>query len=148
VKFTEVDQGVTAGKPLGVRAADGQDPRMTDAREAIDRHLETITARDLDGYAATLHDDVVLVLPTGTTFAGKAAVVGFHREFFADPDWSQDLTEKTTTVREDVARALFEADYRDVDGDGAPVRQRFLLGLVFTRVDDEWLLLHDQCTPV
>jgi uncharacterized protein (TIGR02246 family) len=148
VKFTEVDQDVAPGNPVGARAAGGQDPRMTDARKAIDRHLETITARDLDGYAATLHDDVVLVLPTGTTFTGKAAVVDFHREFFADPDWSQDLAEKTTTVGENVARALFEADYRDVDTQGAPVRRRFLVGLVFARVDDEWLLLHDQCTPV
>ncbi|MGH3756951.1 YybH family protein [Actinophytocola sp.] len=121
---------------------------MTDARKAIDRHVETITARDLKGYAATLHDDVVLVLPTGTTLAGKEAVVGFHQEFFADPDWTQDLAERTMTVGEHTARALFEADYRDVDAAGEPVRKRYLVGLVFTRVGEEWLLLHDQCTPV
>lgn len=121
---------------------------MTDARAAIGRHLDTITGRDLDGYAATLHDDVVLVLPTGTTFTGKAAVVDFHREFFADPDWTQDLTERTTTVGEHTARALFEADYRDVDPAGEPVRTRYLVGLVFARAGGEWLLLHDQCTPV
>ncbi len=120
---------------------------MTDAREAIDRHLQTITARDLDGYVATLHDEVVLVLPTGTTLAGKAAVAGFHREFFADTDWTQELTEKAMTLGEHTASALYEADYTDVDAAGAPVHQRFLLGLVFTRAGDEWLLLHDQCTP-
>jgi len=120
----------------------------TGAREAIARHLETITARDVDGYATTLHDDIVLVLPTGTTMVGKAAVVDFHREFFADPDWTQDLTERTTTVGEHTARVLFEADYRDVDAAGAPVHKQYLVGLVFARVGDEWLLLHDQCTPV
>jgi ketosteroid isomerase-like protein len=120
---------------------------MSDARRAIEHHLETITGRDLDGYAATLHDDVVLVLPSGRTFVGKPAVVDFHREFFADPDWTQQLTERTTTVGEHTARALFDADYRDVDPAGAPVHQRFLVGLVFARVGEEWLLLHDQCTP-
>lgn len=121
---------------------------MTDARTAIDQHLETITARDLDGFAATLHEDVVVVLPTGTTLAGKAAVVEFHRSFLADPDWTQELTEQSTTVGEHTARALYEVDYRDVDQAGAPVRMRYLLGLVFARAGGDWLLLHDQCTPV
>jgi uncharacterized protein (TIGR02246 family) len=121
---------------------------MTDARAAIGRHLDTINGRDLDGYAATLHDDVVLVLPTGTTFVGKEAVVDFHREFLADPDWTQDLTERTTTVGEHTARALYEADYRDVDGAGEPLQQRYLVAFVFVSVGGQWLLLHDQCTPV
>jgi len=121
---------------------------MTDARAAIGRHLDTIKGRDLDGYAATLHDEIVLVLPTGTTFVGKEAVVGFHREFFADPDWTQELTERTTTVGEHTARALYEADYRDVDSAGEPVHQRYLVAFVFVDVAGEWLLLHDQCTPV
>jgi ketosteroid isomerase-like protein len=121
---------------------------MTDAHAAIGRHLDTITGRDLDGYTATLHDEVVLVLPTGTTLVGKAAVTDFHRDFFADPDWTQDFTERTTTVGEHVARALFEADYRDVDHDGEPIEKRFLVAFVFARVGADWLLLHDQCTPV
>lgn len=120
---------------------------MSDARTAIGRHLETITGRDLDAYAATLHDDVVVVLPTGNTFVGKAAVVDFHRDFFADPDWTQTLTEQVVTVGADTARALYEVDYSDVDQDGAPIRTQFLLGLVFARAGADWLLLHDQCTP-
>jgi uncharacterized protein (TIGR02246 family) len=137
---------------VGLRARPCEDPPVTQeptaARAAIDRHLATITRRDLDGYAATLHDDVVVVLPTGRTLTGRADVVDFHREFFADPDWTQDLVERTTTVGEHVARALFEADYRDVDAAGAPVHTRYLVGFVFVRVGAEWLLLHDQCTPV
>jgi uncharacterized protein (TIGR02246 family) len=121
---------------------------MTDPRAAIGRHLDSIKARDLDGYAATLHDDVVLVLPTGTTFLGKDAVVGFHREFFADLDWTQELTERTTTVGEHTARVLYEADYRDVDAAGEPVREQYLVAFVFVDAGGEWLLLHDQCTPV
>jgi uncharacterized protein (TIGR02246 family) len=121
---------------------------MTDPRAAIGRHLDAIKSRDLGGYADTLHDDVVLVLPTGTTFLGKDAVAEFHREFFADPDWTQELTERTTTVGPHTARALYEADYRDVDAAGEPVHKRYLVALVFVDVGGEWLLLHDQCTPV
>jgi ketosteroid isomerase-like protein len=133
---------------LATERAAGTIPPMNDARTAIERHLETITGRDLDGYTATLHDDVVVILPTGTTLVGKAAVTDFHRDFFADPDWIQDLTERTTTVGEHIARALYEAEYRDVDPNGDPIQTRFLVAFVFTRVGAEWLLLHDQCTPV
>ena len=66
----------------------------------------------------------------------------------ADPDWTQDLTERTTTVGEHTARALYEADYRDVDGAGEPLQQRYLVAFVFVSVGGQWLLLHDQCTPV
>jgi ketosteroid isomerase-like protein len=123
------------------------DPRVTGARQAIDLHLRTIDDREVDAYAATLHDDVVLVLPSGKTFTGKIAVTDFHREFFADEDWTQTLTEQDVTVGEHTARALYEADYTDVDAQGEPITARYLLGLVFARVCDEWLLLHDQCTP-
>jgi uncharacterized protein (TIGR02246 family) len=137
---------------VGRRTRPWEDPPVTQdptaARAAIERHIATITRRDLDGYTATLHDDVVVVLPTGRTLAGKTAVVEFHREFFADPDWTQDLTERTMTVGEHVARALFEADYRDVDPAGAPIQMSYLVAFVFARTGDDWLLLHDQCTPV
>lgn len=36
----------------------------------------------------------------------------------------------------------------DVDAAGAAVHKRYLVALVFARVGEEWLLLHDQCTPV
>ncbi len=121
---------------------------MDTARSAVDRHLAAIADRDLDGYAASVHEDVLVVLPTGTRFDGKAAVVEFHRDFFADPDWSQDMAEVRFVEAGDTVSTLYEATYRDVDGTGAPILTRFLVGLVFVRTDGVWLLLHDQCTPL
>lgn len=121
---------------------------MEAARDAIDQHLSAIRNRDLTSYAATLHDDVLVVLPTGTRFEGRAAVEDFHRDFFADPDWSQAMTEVRLTVTESTASALYEAVYRDVGPDGTPILARFLVGLVFVLTDSGWLLLHDQCTPL
>lgn len=121
---------------------------MGPARTAVDRHLSAIQNRDLSAYSATLHDDVLVILPTGARFEGRAAVEEFHREFFADPDWSQSMTELRFVAMDTAASTLYEAEYRDVDAAGQPITKRFLVGLVFVREGQEWLLLHDQCTPL
>jgi hypothetical protein len=43
--------------------------------EALAEHLSALERKDLDAYAATLADEVVLILPDGTVLDGKAAVV-------------------------------------------------------------------------
>jgi uncharacterized protein (TIGR02246 family) len=121
---------------------------MDAARSAVARHLAAIADRDLAAYAATVHDDVLVVLPTGARLDGRAAVLDFHRDFFADPDWSQEMVEVRFVATDDTISTLHEATYRDIDGAGEPVLKRFLVGLVFTQKDTEWLLLHDQCTPL
>jgi uncharacterized protein (TIGR02246 family) len=115
---------------------------------AVAGHLDAIRNRDLDAYVATLHEDVLVVLPTGTRFEGRAAVTEFHRDFFADPDWTQAMTEVRFVATDATVSALYEAEYRDVDPAGVPFTSRFLVGLVFVRAGDGWLLLHDQCTPL
>jgi len=111
-------------------------------------HLAAIGARDLDAYAATLHEQVTLILPNGTVHAGRQAVVDFHRGFFADPDWRQDFTAERLVVTARAAAAIYRADYHDVDTGGTPYHRRFLVALLFVPVGDRWLLLHDQCTPL
>ena len=118
-----------------------------DLAEAVDRHLATVTGRDLPGYLATVHDDVSLVLPNGRLIAGREAVGAFHRDWFDDPDWSWTLTPTRTATAGDTGLALFAAEYRDLDAAGKPYTMGYLLSLTFTRRDGRWLLLHDQNTP-
>ncbi|GIM95395.1 YybH family protein [Paractinoplanes toevensis] len=121
------------------------DNREFDA--AVERHLAAVGGRDLDGYLATVHDDVSLVLLGGRIVVGKAAVGEFHREWFADPDWSWRLTPLHRATTGGTGAVLFAVDYHDLDQTGAPYTMRYLLGLTFARLDAGWLLLHDQNTP-
>lgn len=116
--------------------------------EAVERHLAAVTARDLDTYLTTVHEDVSVVLPNGTLVEGRAAVGEFHREWFADPDWSWRLSPTRTATAGDTGVALFTVDYDDLDRDGKPYTVCYLLSLAFARVDGTWLLVHDQNTPI
>lgn len=116
--------------------------------KTLDEHLRAIAERDLAAYTATLHEDVTLILPTGARREGREAVTDFHRDFFADHDWTQDFRPVRTIATPGAVTAVYDVDYRDVDMAGAPIRKNFLVSLVFVRADGQWLLFHDQCTPL
>jgi uncharacterized protein (TIGR02246 family) len=114
--------------------------------EAVERHLDTVGKRDLDGYLATVHEDVALIAPNGQVVEGRAAVGAFHQEWFGDPDWSWVLSPVRSTAVGDTGVAVFAVDYHDLDGSGQPYSMRYLLSLTFARTDGAWLLVHDQNT--
>ena len=115
--------------------------------EAVQRHLDAVGGRDLDGYLATVHDDVSLILPGGRLVEGREAVAAFHREWFADPDWSWVLSGVRSAAAGDTGVAVVAVEYHDLDGSGQAYTVRYLLSLTFARRDGVWLLLHDQNTP-
>ena len=114
---------------------------------ALRAHLETIERRDLDGYVATIHVDVTVVLPNGAVLAGRDAVTEFHRSWFASDTWRmRTIVERSYTVGA-TGVALLATSYDDVDDTGTPYHSENRLGLVFARQDDgSWLLVYDQNT--
>ena len=85
------------GYSLSFAAGACQDARVEFA-EAVDAHLAAISRRDLDGYLATVHDDVTLITPMGGLLAGRADVERFHRDWFGDPDWSWEVSPLRSVV--------------------------------------------------
>ncbi|UQU62090.1 nuclear transport factor 2 family protein [Couchioplanes caeruleus] len=114
--------------------------------EAVDHHLSTIAARDLNAFLATVHDDVSLVAPNGRLLAGRDEVAAFHREWFGDPDWSWALEPLRRTEAGGTGVAIHGVTYSDLDADGKPYTMTYVLTLVFARIGGAWLLLHDQNT--
>ncbi|MBB5075666.1 YybH family protein [Nonomuraea sp. NPDC059023] len=114
---------------------------MISAQKTIEAHLAAIAGRDLEAYAETLHDDVIVVLPNGKTLEGREAVLEFHREWFSELDWTQKMCRIWEKETEGTLVSVYEADYHEGD-----YHARNLVSLVFTRVGDAWLLLHDQNT--
>jgi uncharacterized protein (TIGR02246 family) len=114
--------------------------------EVVDLHLAAIAQRELDGYLATVHDDVALITPTGKLLAGRDEVAAFHQDWFNDPDWRWELAVLRLTVVGDTGVAVLSVDYHDLDSDGVPYSMSYVLSLVFIRSAGDWLLLHDQNT--
>jgi len=115
---------------------------------ALTAYLAAIAGRDLTAISGLLADDVTLILPQGQLLAGAAELVTFHREWFADPDWS--LAADLVRFRTDDHGAVFVLNvvYLDKDRAGQPVSYTYFLSLTFQRVDGRWLLVLDQNTPI
>lgn len=115
--------------------------------EALEEHLSALERKDLDAYAATLADEVVLILPDGTVLDGKAAVVELHREMFADDSWTQERTVRRVLSAGSTGWVLIEYRFVVVDGDGTVVSDsRAYFTLTYALVDGRWLVVADQNT--
>ncbi|MEV0131601.1 nuclear transport factor 2 family protein [Dactylosporangium sp. NPDC050688] len=115
--------------------------------EALEEHLSALERKDLDAYAATLADEVVLILPDGTVLDGKAAVVELHREMFADDSWTQERTVRRVMVAGSTGWVLIEYRFVVVDSDGKVVSDsRAYFTLTYASVDGRWLVIADQNT--
>ncbi len=115
---------------------------------ALATHLAAIQTRDLAAFEATLTTgaDCTLILPNGHLIEGRTAVLDFHREWFADPDWRLVLQPLRQIETVSTGLALFEVTYHDLDADGQPYELRYYLSLLFVNEAGEWRLVHDQNT--
>ncbi|WP_244945072.1 YybH family protein [Couchioplanes caeruleus] len=137
--------GRSAGGMLRRHIISGRDHRMQFA-EAVEHHLATIAARDLEAFLATVHDDVAIIAPNGRMLAGREEVAAFHRDWFADPDWTWTLEPLRRVETGDTGLATYAVTYDDLDAGGRPYAMSYVLTLVFARVGGTWLLVHDQNT--
>ncbi|MEU0561215.1 nuclear transport factor 2 family protein [Dactylosporangium sp. NPDC006015] len=114
---------------------------------ALEEHLGALERKDLAAYAATLAEEVVLILPNGTVVDGRAAMVEFHREMFADDTWTQERTVRKVTLAGSTGWVLIEYLWTTVDATGAVESQtRAYFTLTYALVDGRWLVVADQNT--
>jgi ketosteroid isomerase-like protein len=115
--------------------------RRNGFQEALHDHLDSISSRDVERFARTLHPDVRLIGPTGSIIRGYDDAVAAHRGWFIEGGWVFEPSILWTEEREGAAWALTSVRYSTPQG-----LTRFLLFLLFVR-DGDWKLIYDQNTP-
>lgn len=116
--------------------------------EAVERHLNTIAERDLSGFEETIvmDDRLRMILPNGRVLQGADEVVAFHKDWFADPDWSMVVERQNRFAAAGMGYVLCRVTYNDLDREGQPYALRYWLTLTFVHEHGRWLLIHDQNT--
>ena len=124
-------------------AAVAQEPPPFDA--ALRAHLESVQARDLAAFEATITREprMTLIFPDGRALRTRREVLELHRDWFAATGWTWEPEVVATTVGADLAHALVRYRY----GDPAGSRENWL-SLVFRLEAGEWRLVHDQNTRI
>jgi ketosteroid isomerase-like protein len=116
-------------------------------RAALDEHLGALQARDVERFAATLGENVVVVDGGGTITRGTDAVLRSHAEWFRSPDpWRFDYEITLTRETASFGLAVVDVTYRHTP-DAEPAR--FLLSLVFERdAGGTFKFVYDQNTTL
>jgi len=121
---------------------------VTNFKEVVEAHLQTIQQRDIGTFSSYFHPEYEcsLILPTGCRCVGNDAIVDFHKEWFKDTDWQMSYEIVDTFCGGDFGYALLDVTYDDVSQDGEPYQLNYWLSLLFKKVDNKWILLRDQNT--
>jgi hypothetical protein len=115
--------------------------------ETLKIHLQAVEDRDFDTLLSTLPEkggEIVLILPRGSIDKSRDNFVSGHKEWFDDKSWKQEFEVINTIETAEMAVATVKYVYTEENGDS----WKALLGLVFQKIDDRWVLVHDQNTPI
>jgi hypothetical protein len=112
--------------------------------EALEEHLEAISERDIDRFAATLAaDDVRFVGGDGRIIDGRENVIAAHREWFMSDGWRFDPEILWTREETGAACALTRVQYSESGNSRV-----FLLFFLFVDESGNWRAVYDQNTPI
>lgn len=119
-------------------------------QEAVSGYFEAMQQKNLQTFGDLIADEewVSLILPNGQYITGKAEILSFHEVFFADEDWSMEVSILQQREIGDSGLVLADILYRDVDEANNPYEMRYYLHLLFCRIDGSWKVCHDQNTMI
>jgi uncharacterized protein (TIGR02246 family) len=118
-------------------------------RETLDKHLKAIQQRNLDALVETLpSDELTLVMSDGRFVRSVREFVELHRGWFESSTWKLETTVVSMVESTDLAMVLLHLEYRDTPASGPAVHETSHLTLVFARRDGQWVMIHDQNTPI
>ncbi|MCL2349848.1 MAG: nuclear transport factor 2 family protein [Defluviitaleaceae bacterium] len=121
---------------------------MSDFESALNLHLKAISDRDFESFKNFLcpEHNCIVILPNGHKIEGYNEVLDFHKDWFADSDWSIECKILDAFSISDAGYALLDVVYQDIDADNMPYKLAYYLSMIFTKAGGKWILLRDQNT--
>ena len=119
-----------------------------DFRKIVQEHLDVVIKKDIvtfQKYLSPTHEPLV-ILPSGDILQGYDAVLQFHKDWFADGDWSMKAEIVDGVHIGNMGYGLVDVTYNDLDENAKPYEMKYLLSMVFVSIGDRWILLRDQNT--
>lgn len=118
-----------------------------DFDEALQKHFDAITNRDIEAFKAhmTRGKTLYTIVQNGHAFKTPEEITAIHEEWFKDPNWIWEGSVVHKVVGKDMAMALVKYDYRPKAED-KPLENWLIY--VFELQDGAWRIVHDQNTAL
>jgi len=116
--------------------------------ETLSEHLDAVINHKLQNYIGSLSkENISMILPNGKLMATIEDIKTMHQEWFAESGWTFEYKIIRKSETEEMAYALLDVDYYNLDEQNTRDYRPFFLVVVFEKENGEWKLTHDQCTP-
>ncbi len=114
------------------------------------KHLDAVSNKDLKTLAATLPPtgEMQLILPASEITATAKEFLGFHENWFKNPDWTFETKILNTKVGQKLAMAVVEIVYREPLRGGKPYFNRMTVSYVLEKIDGQWYVIKDHASSV
>lgn len=116
-------------------------------RETVEFQIKAIKNRDIDALIKTLPaegEETILILPNGNMNKSRDHFVEGHIKWFQKDSWDQNFEILNIIESAEMGIATLRYDYLN---NGVKAFES-LLSLVFKKVNDNWVLVHDQNTMI
>jgi ketosteroid isomerase-like protein len=115
--------------------------------EAIQRHFDAISNRDIEAFKAhmTRNSTMYTIVQNGHAFTTPEETIAIHEDWFKDSNWIWEGEVVHKVVGTDMGMALVKYNYR-VKVEDVPLSTWLVYVL---RIEDgEWRIVHDQNTSL
>lgn len=125
------------------------EPDVAGFEATLNKHVSAIQNRNLDDIEATITTgtNLDLIFPGGKHTETRAEYLDFHKNWFAEPEWSMKMEKVRQSVGQDMAYALFKSSYTDSEK-GKSITRTNWLSFTFKKEGAKWALIADQNTPL
>lgn len=116
----------------------------------MQKHLDAVTNRDLVALKETMapNAQMQLILPKTEIIDGVAGFMEYHKEWFADPDWTFETKILNTEIGQDVGMAITEIVYREPNRKPDPYFNRMIVSYDLKKIDGKWYIIKDHASSI
>ena len=120
-----------------------------DFQIALETYLGAIKGRILKDLSKSIPEDgdIAVILPNGEIITSAAELRDYYDDWFSEDQWKINHNILFTETSEEMAYAVVEAEYQDVDEDG-PYELTYLSTMIFRLVEGRWILVSSQGTEI
>ncbi|MCB0464723.1 MAG: nuclear transport factor 2 family protein [Aequorivita sp.] len=118
--------------------------------EVMQKHLNAVTNRDLEALKQTMspNGEMQLILPGSEIIDGVDGFMKYHKDWFAEPDWTFETKILNTEAGENLGMAITEIVYREPNRKPEPYFNRMIVSYDLKKIDGNWYIIKDHASSI
>ena len=117
-------------------------------KEAINQFCTAISSKNLSKLKEFIpvSGDLTAILSDGAVIDSSQEYLEFHKEWFAEKDWTITFDPVFTEESSEMGYAIIETEYFDKEEDGSPFAIEILKTVIMRKQENGWSIVHSQQT--